>query len=143
MLQCRRVQQGACDKCGSYGFKPWQGVSGATVTPVLHLCDRCDLRVAWQALCLPKVLQTKALPCLPLAPHACSCRLLLQANNTVVKEYGERRMEEKLYNHVDLVALLGIVDLEAGQTVAGGRGYYLIGEGVLLNQVWGCTSCSE
>ena len=44
-------------------------------------------------------------------------------------------MEEKLYNHVDLVGLLGIVDLEAGQTVAGGRGYYLINEGVLLNQV--------
>ena len=61
--------------------------------------------------------------------------LISQANNTVVKEYGERRMEEKLYNHVDLVSLLGIVDLEAGQTVAGGRGYYLINEGVLLNQV--------
>ncbi|GAX82987.1 hypothetical protein CEUSTIGMA_g10414.t1 [Chlamydomonas eustigma] len=57
-----------------------------------------------------------------------------EANNAIVKEYGERRQEEKLYNHVDLVALLGIVDLEAGQTVAGGRGYYLIGEGVLLNQ---------
>ena len=50
-------------------------------------------------------------------------------------------MEEKLYNHVDLVGLLGIVDLEAGQTVAGGRGYYLINEGVLLNQVRG--GCKE
>lgn len=57
-----------------------------------------------------------------------------EANNVIVKEYGQRRMEEKLYNHVDLVSLLGIVDLEAGQTVAGGRGYYLINEGVLLNQ---------
>jgi seryl-tRNA synthetase len=57
-----------------------------------------------------------------------------QANNAIVKEYGEKRTEEKLYNHVDLVALLGIVDLEAGQTVAGGRGYYLINDGVLLNQ---------
>ena len=47
-----------------------------------------------------------------------------------------KRMEDKLYNHVDLVSLLGIVDLEAGQTVAGGRGYYLLNEGVLLNQVW-------
>ena len=46
-------------------------------------------------------------------------------------------MEDKLYNHVDLVSLLGIVDLEAGQTVAGGRGFYLLNEGVLLNQVWG------
>lgn len=30
--------------------------------------------------------------------------------------------------------MLDIVNLEAGQTVAGGRGYYLINEGVLLNQ---------
>ena len=52
-------------------------------------------------------------------------------------------MEEKLYNHVDLVGLLGIVDLEAGQTVAGGRGYYLINEGVLLNQVRGMMQGGE
>ena len=62
---------------------------------------------------------------------------MYQANNTIVKEYGVKRMEDKLYNHVDLVSLLGIVDLEAGQTVAGGRGFYLLNEGVLLNQVWG------
>lgn len=40
----------------------------------------------------------------------------------VVKEHGERRgLEdgEKLYNHVDLVQLLDIVDLEAGAAVAG------------------------
>ncbi len=30
--------------------------------------------------------------------------------------------------------LLDIVDMEAGTTVAGGRGYYLTREGVLLNQ---------
>lgn len=41
---------------------------------------------------------------------------------------------------MDLVALLDIVNLEAGQTVAGGRGYYLINEGVLLNQVTSCCS---
>ncbi|PSC72955.1 Serine-tRNA ligase [Micractinium conductrix] len=64
-------------------------------------------------------------------------------NNVVVKELGSRRNlgaeqggagEEKLYNHVDLVQLLDIVDLEAGTAVAGSRGYYLKGEGVLLNQ---------
>lgn len=64
-------------------------------------------------------------------------------NNTVVKETGVRRNlgeaeggagQEKLYNHVDLVGLLDIVDLEAGTEVAGSRGYYLKGEGVLLNQ---------
>eukprot|EP00894_Picocystis_sp_ML_P000178 jgi/Pico_ML_1/50695/g1858.t3 len=54
--------------------------------------------------------------------------------NEVLREVGQRRMEEELYNHVDLVQLLDIVNLEQGQTVAGGRGYYLIGAGVLLNQ---------
>lgn len=44
---------------------------------------------------------------------------------------------------MDLVALLDIVNLEAGQTVAGGRGYYLINEGVLLNQVTSCCSTWE
>lgn len=68
---------------------------------------------------------------------------VLQDNNTIVKEYGTKRTEEKLYNHVDLVALLDIVNLEAGQTVAGGRGYYLINEGVLLNQVTSCSTWSR
>lgn len=54
--------------------------------------------------------------------------------NEVLREIGQRRMEEGLYNHVDLVQLLDIVNLEQGQSVAGGRGYYLIGAGVLLNQ---------
>lgn len=57
-----------------------------------------------------------------------------EANNAIVKTFGEPRQEEKLYNHVDLVQLLGIVNLEAGTEVAGGRGYYLTNEGVLLNQ---------
>ncbi|KAF8063832.1 Serine--tRNA ligase [Scenedesmus sp. PABB004] len=55
-------------------------------------------------------------------------------NNAVVRTWGEPRQEEKLYNHVDLVQLLDIVDLEAGTSVAGGRGYYLTNEGPLLNQ---------
>ncbi len=37
----------------------------------------------------------------------------------VVKEHGTPRAEEKLYNHVDLVQLLDIVDLEKGTVVAG------------------------
>ena len=43
-------------------------------------------------------------------------------------------MEEDLPNHVDLVGMLDIADLEKGADVAGGRGYYLKGAGVLLNQ---------
>lgn len=41
-----------------------------------------------------------------------------QANNVVVKTYGEPR-EGAPHNHVDLVQLLDIVDLEAGSAVAG------------------------
>ena len=37
------------------------------------------------------------------------------------------REETGLPNHVDLVAMLDIVDLEKGQEVAGSRGYYLKG----------------
>ncbi|XP_008809578.2 serine--tRNA ligase-like [Phoenix dactylifera] len=56
-----------------------------------------------------------------------------EANNEVIRTWGERRMEGKLRNHVDLVKLLDIVDAEKGADVAGGRGFYLKGEGVLLN----------
>ena len=54
-------------------------------------------------------------------------------NNKVEKTWGTPRDDAK-YNHVDLVNLLGIVDLESGTSVAGGRGYYLMNYGVLLNQ---------
>ena len=37
----------------------------------------------------------------------------------VVKEHGTPRTDAKLYNHVDLVQLLDIVDLEKGTVVAG------------------------
>lgn len=58
-----------------------------------------------------------------------------QAHNAVVKEWGtSEKGPQHRYNHVDLVALLDIADLENGVTVAGGRGYYLKGAGVLLNQ---------
>jgi len=58
-----------------------------------------------------------------------------EANNVVVKTFGTpASKEEKPYNHVDLVQLLDIVNLEQGVEVAGGRGYYLVGAGALLNQ---------
>ena len=58
-------------------------------------------------------------------------------NNRVEKTYGdlfESTPERPLFNHVDLVAMLDIVNLESGSEVAGGRGYYLKRHGVLLNQ---------
>ena len=45
--------------------------------------------------------------------------MFLQANNVVVKTEGHLREEPELYNHVDLVQLLDIVDLESGTMVAG------------------------
>ena len=59
----------------------------------------------------------------------------MQNKNAVVKEWGKsEKAPHHRYNHVDLVQLLDIVDLENGTTVAGGRGYYLKGAAVLLNQ---------
>eukprot|EP00262_Sarcandra_glabra_P005312 TRINITY_DN16751_c0_g1_i1.p1 TRINITY_DN16751_c0_g1~~TRINITY_DN16751_c0_g1_i1.p1 ORF type:complete len:457 (-),score=88.13 TRINITY_DN16751_c0_g1_i1:322-1692(-) len=57
-----------------------------------------------------------------------------EENNEVVRFWGEKRTEAKLRNHVELVQLLGIADLVKGADVAGGRGFYLKGAGVLLNQ---------
>ncbi|KAM0926981.1 hypothetical protein ACQ4PT_003119 [Festuca glaucescens] len=57
-----------------------------------------------------------------------------EANNVIVRTWGERRLEGDLKNHVDLCIMLDIVSLEKGADVAGGRGYFLKGDGVLLNQ---------
>ncbi|XP_050273148.1 serine--tRNA ligase-like, partial [Quercus robur] len=57
-----------------------------------------------------------------------------EANNEVIRAWGEKRLEPKLKNHVDLIKLLGIADLKKGADIAGGRGFYLKGDGVRLNQ---------
>lgn len=56
-----------------------------------------------------------------------------EAHNAVTRTWGTRR-EKQRFNHVDLVGLTEIADLERGASTAGGRGYYLKGDGVLLNQ---------
>ncbi len=63
----------------------------------------------WLSLRLP------ARPC-----HCCTCTLARQ---------------EPLLAHPDLVHRLCIADTAAGAAAAGSRGYYLLGEGVRLNQV--------
>ncbi|THU64354.1 hypothetical protein C4D60_Mb01t25610 [Musa balbisiana] len=55
-----------------------------------------------------------------------------EAENAVIRTWGEKRTEGKLKIHVDLVKLLDIVDLDKGADVAGGRGFYLKGAGDLL-----------
>ncbi|KAF4361233.1 hypothetical protein G4B88_000631 [Cannabis sativa] len=57
-----------------------------------------------------------------------------EANNAVIRTWGEKRTEPKLKNHVELVELLGIADTKKGSEIAGARGYYLKGDGVRLNQ---------
>ncbi|PSS26607.1 Serine--tRNA ligase [Actinidia chinensis var. chinensis] len=57
-----------------------------------------------------------------------------EANNAIVRSWGQKRLEPKLKNHVELVELLGIADTKKGTNVAGGRGFYLKGDGVRLNQ---------
>ena len=39
----------------------------------------------------------------------------------MVRTWGEAREEDGLKNHVDLVLLLDLVDLEAGTAIAGAR----------------------
>lgn len=50
----------------------------------------------------------------------------LQANNVVVRTWGEKREEADLYSHVDLIEMLDIVDLENGTTVAGASSFRLL-----------------
>lgn len=57
-----------------------------------------------------------------------------EAKNAVLRSWGEKRSELKLKNHVELVELLGIADMKKGANVAGGRCFYLKGDGVRLNQ---------
>ncbi|KAJ4836848.1 hypothetical protein Tsubulata_018477 [Turnera subulata] len=58
-----------------------------------------------------------------------------EENNVVIRTWGEKGVDEpKLRNHVELVELLGIADTKKGANVAGGRGFYLKGDGVRLNQ---------
>ncbi|XP_062012196.1 serine--tRNA ligase-like [Rosa rugosa] len=57
-----------------------------------------------------------------------------EANNEVVRSWGENRVEPALKNHVELCKLLGIADFEKGAKVAGSRGYYIEGVGVDLHE---------
>ncbi len=60
------------------------------------------------------------------------------ADNVEVKKWGEpTQFSFTPKDHVELMTELGMVDLERGAKVAGFRGYFLKGDGVLLmNAVW-------
>jgi|ERR1711935_20008 len=58
-------------------------------------------------------------------------------NNQVVFKTCEAdspAVREGLLNHVDLMRMLDMMDIERGGQIAGGRGYFLKNDGVLLNQ---------
>lgn len=59
-------------------------------------------------------------------------------DNVEVKKWGEPTVFDfKPKSHVDLMSALGLADFERGAKVAGFRGYFLMGDGVLLtNAIW-------
>lgn len=56
-----------------------------------------------------------------------------EEHNIVVREWGEPKREDWMRDHVDLLHLLGVADLETAASVAGARFYYLFDDLVLLN----------
>jgi seryl-tRNA synthetase len=63
-----------------------------------------------------------------------------EENNEVYRKWGEKpalEVDGKTLGHLhhhEVMALLDMVEFERGQKVAGHRGYFLKGAGVLLNQ---------
>ena len=63
-----------------------------------------------------------------------------EEHNEVIRKWGEvpdLKVDGKTLGHLhhhEIMSLLDIVEFERGQKVAGHRGYYLKGDGVLLNQ---------
>jgi len=55
------------------------------------------------------------------------------ADNEVVRTWGDTNKKTK-YSHVDLIHMIGGMDAERGTVTAGGRGYYLMGAAVCLQQ---------
>ncbi|CAH1996565.1 unnamed protein product [Acanthoscelides obtectus] len=54
-------------------------------------------------------------------------------NNKVERTFGDCQAKKK-YSHVDLIHMIDGMDGERGTTVSGGRGYYLTGPAVFLEQ---------
>mmetsp|Transcript_22952 Transcript_22952/g.39356 ORF Transcript_22952/g.39356 Transcript_22952/m.39356 type:complete len:463 (+) Transcript_22952:59-1447(+) len=53
-------------------------------------------------------------------------------DNRIERIVGHHRKEGGLYNHIALLQMIDAVDTERGTAVAGNRGYYLKGNGVML-----------
>lgn len=62
-----------------------------------------------------------------------------EENNAIVREYGTHLRPdtnglEKLLSHVDLIEMIGGLDTEKGSTIAGSRGFFLLGPAIWLQQ---------
>ncbi len=57
-----------------------------------------------------------------------------ESNNLVVDKWGDFARDEWMLSHYDLVQMAGLANTERGSLVAGSRGYFLTGLGVMLNQ---------
>lgn len=58
-----------------------------------------------------------------------------EADNLVVRTWGTcKSVAEAPLHHSDVMKKFGWLNMEAGSAVAGHRGYFLLGDGVLLNQ---------
>jgi len=55
------------------------------------------------------------------------------ADNRTERTFGDCESRKK-YSHVDLIHMIGGMDAERGTVTSGGRGYYLIGPAVMLQQ---------
>merc|ERR1719288_278591 len=55
------------------------------------------------------------------------------ADNRTERTFGDIEQRKK-YSHVDLIHMIGGMDAERGTVTAGGRGYYLMGAAVCLQQ---------
>lgn len=55
------------------------------------------------------------------------------ADNRTERTFGDVEQRKK-YSHVDLIHMIGGVDADRGTVTAGGRGYYLMGPAVALQQ---------
>ena len=82
----------------------------------------------WQSLML----------CVPNVPDMTVPEGESDADNQSVKSWGEiPEFSYPLKDHVELMTALGMADFERGTKVAGFRGYFLKGDGVLLtNAIW-------
>ncbi|EKX49677.1 hypothetical protein GUITHDRAFT_67599 [Guillardia theta CCMP2712] len=91
---------------------------GNLVPDSVPVSDDEDNNAIIRTFALEKVLQTESVP---------EFKIVKELDAAASKHEGK-------LSHVDLVPMLGLADTERGAAIAGNRGYFLVGDGVLLNQ---------